>query len=68
MNEEVTLGKLVWVHVHDFVLPCGDSGPCVKRCHEDTDGTLWCSDDYKATRVNFCPACGYEAKNKVGYE
>lgn len=53
------------IHVHDFQLPSGETGECIKRCHEDLNGRLWVSDDTKASQVNFCPACGYEAEQKT---
>lgn len=58
-------GKLELIHVHDFEFPSGMTGSCVKRCHESPEGELWVSDNVRGTQVNFCPACGYEAKKKV---
>ena len=56
---------MYWMHNHIFELPCLETGACVKRCYENSDGELWVSDDSKASRVNFCPACGYDAPKKV---
>lgn len=65
MTEECE-GKLYWLHIHEFDLPHGITGACIKRCHESTEGELWVSNDYEGSQVNFCPECGYEAKKKVG--
>ncbi len=62
--QEEPTNKLTVIHIHDFDFPCGDTGRCIKRCHESPNGELWVSDDYRGTQVNFCPACGYEAKKK----
>lgn len=56
------------IHIHEFNLPHGDTGTCIKRCHESEEGELWVSDDERGTQVNFCPCCGYEAKIKAPYE
>ncbi len=40
-------------------------GPAITECCELDDGELWVSNDEYATRVNFCPFCGYKAKKLV---
>jgi hypothetical protein len=39
----------------------GMNGHAITYCLEDATG-LWCDNDEYATRVNFCPFCGYKAK------
>jgi len=34
-------------------------------CYEDTDGKLWITNEEYASQVNFCPYCGYKAKETV---
>ncbi len=65
MKTTTELREIKLIHVHDFDFPSDSTGPCIKRCHESLDGELWVSDDYRGTQVNFCPACGYEARKKV---
>jgi hypothetical protein len=53
------------IHVHHFNLPSGENGPCISKCRELHSGELFVYHETKATQVNFCPACGYEAKRKI---
>jgi len=34
-------------------------------CRENEDDELWLYGSEFETRINFCPFCGYEAKEKV---
>ena len=40
-------------------------GPAVEGCEERDDGSLWAGNGEYGSRVNFCPFCGYKAKNPV---
>lgn len=46
-------------------LNIGGHGPAVECCKEDEFGRLWVSNDKYASRVNFCPFCGYKAKEQA---
>jgi len=43
-------------------------GTAVDSCEEDADGKLWVGNSEYGTRVNYCPFCGYEAREKVDWE
>jgi hypothetical protein len=43
-------------------------GPAVSRCYEDELGRLWVTNDEYESQVNFCPFCGYRAKDQVKSE
>ena len=43
----------------------GMYGCAIERCQENAAGELWCDNDEYATRVNFCPFCGYEAPERM---
>lgn len=40
-------------------------GAAIFEVVEDEDGSLWARNDEYASRVNFCPMCGFEAKSKM---
>lgn len=40
-------------------------GPAIDDCFEDADGHLFISNGEYGSQVNFCPVCGYKAKNKI---
>lgn len=40
-------------------------GAAIDLCTEDLDGYLFVSNGEYGSQVNFCPMCGYEAKNKI---
>lgn len=40
-------------------------GPAIDYCFEDEDGFLFSSNGEYGSQVNFCPVCGFEAKNKI---
>ena len=40
-------------------------GNAIEKCVEREDGTLWVDNSEYATRVNYCPFCGYRAKAPV---
>lgn len=44
----------------------GAYGPAVDHCFEEENGELWISNEEYASRVNYCPYCGYESRNKEG--
>lgn len=46
----------------------GTSGPAVTICYEDPAGRLWVTNGEYMTRVNFCPFCGYEARQQIDWE
>ena len=37
-------------------------GEAVTYCAEREDGTLWAGNSEYGSQVNFCPACGFQAK------
>ncbi|MDA3832434.1 MAG: hypothetical protein PF495_03470 [Spirochaetales bacterium] len=41
-------------------------GSAIDRCSEYPDGSFWVDNGEYASRVNFCPFCGKEAKEKHG--
>jgi len=49
----------------EYYFESGFFGQAICTCEESEDGKLWCDNEEYKTRVNFCPFCGYEAKNKV---
>jgi hypothetical protein len=49
----------------EYVFPTQGFGAAVTKCYEDEQGFLWVTNDEYGTRVNFCPFCGYQAKNCV---
>ncbi len=49
----------------DDGLPCAMHGDAVTECAETTTGELWASNREYATRVNFCPFCGFAARVPV---
>lgn len=40
-------------------------GAAVTYCYEGADGRLFVSNEEYGSQVNFCPMCGYEAKEKI---
>ena len=52
----------------EHVFPVRGFGPAILRCYEDEQGRLWVTNDEYESQVNFCPFCGYQAKNQVNYE
>ncbi len=40
-------------------------GAAITTCMEDMDGFLFVDNGEYGSQVNFCPMCGYEAKNKI---
>ena len=52
-------------HYCDDTLPFNGYGEAITSCLEDTLGRLICGNDEYGSQVNFCPYCGFEAKNKV---
>lgn len=46
-------------------LPYGIRGAALEACDEQDDGTLWVSNGFYDSQVNYCPYCGYRAKVKV---
>lgn len=40
-------------------------GCAITECWEADDGTLWADNGEYGSRVNYCPICGYESKNKI---
>ncbi len=43
----------------------GKYGFAIEDCREREDGTLWVDNGEYENRVNYCPICGYPAKNKM---
>lgn len=43
----------------------GKCGAAVEDCLEHEDGTLWVDNGEYASRVNYCPFCGYSTKEKI---
>jgi len=50
------------------IFESGMYGAAIETCIEDDGGRLWCSNSEYATRVDFCPFCGYKAPNQVRWE
>jgi hypothetical protein len=40
-------------------------GPAVTVCLEREDGSLWAGNMEYTSRVNFCPFCGFRARNQI---
>lgn len=40
-------------------------GSAIDDCVEDLDGCLFVGNGEYGSQVNYCPMCGYEAKNKI---
>lgn len=45
--------------------PYEEGGPAVKLVIEEQSGELWVTNGEYATQVNFCPKCGYKARQQV---
>jgi len=56
------------LHQHKSILPV-KSFYSIKehliRVEEKEDGTLWVAEPETEYQINFCPICGYEAKQKI---
>lgn len=52
---------------HYCEIPCKQHlyGCAIDECYEDLDGYLFVSNGEYGSQVNYCPACGYEAKRKI---
>jgi hypothetical protein len=53
--------------MHDCELPYRPHayGAAVENCFEDDYFRLFVINGEYGSQVNFCPVCGYEAKNKI---
>jgi hypothetical protein len=40
-------------------------GPAVLACREKEDGSLWVDNDEYESRVNYCPFCGFQARQPL---
>lgn len=40
------------------------NGSAAYECHETEDGYLWVDNGEYANTVNYCPQCGYKAKQQ----
>ena len=40
-------------------------GAAIDECFEDEEYNLFVNNGEYGSQVNFCPMCGYEAKNKI---
>jgi hypothetical protein len=40
-------------------------GPAVTSCVETEDGTLLAGNDEYESKVNFCPFCGFKARQQI---
>jgi hypothetical protein len=49
-------------HRCDLHSPDKAYGIAIKYCYEDADGKLWAGNDEYESQVNYCPGCGYKAK------
>jgi len=52
-------------HRCDRPLPEAAYGAAITYCYEDEADKLWITNEEYASQVNFCPYCGYQAKEKV---
>lgn len=50
------------------VFPSGGFGAAIEVCYEGEDGRLWAGNSEYCTRVNYCPFCGYAAKERVEWK
>lgn len=54
-----------WLEGDGAIFASGGFGAAIDICYETDDRSLICANSEYATRVNYCPFCGYEAPNKV---
>ena len=50
------------------IFPSDAYGGAIEFCEENEKGELWCGNGEYATRVNFCPFCGYAAPQQVEWK
>jgi hypothetical protein len=50
------------LHACEGELPFEGDGPCISRCDECEDGTLWVTGPGRSSQVGYCPFCGYTAQ------
>lgn len=49
----------------EYELHYAHCGAAVVTCREHADGTLWADNDEYSSRVNFCPFCGFKARQPI---
>jgi hypothetical protein len=54
-------------HAEDVLL-YGGYGPAVTSCNETEGGSLWVGNIEYESRVNFCPFCGFKARQQIVFE
>lgn len=48
-------------HECEYNVPYDAYGAAIEQCSEYEDGELWVGNGEYASRVNYCPFCGYKA-------
>jgi len=50
------------------VFPSAGFGAAIIACYEDEEGKLWAVNSEYCIQVNFCPFCGYAAREQVEWK
>ena len=49
----------------DYEVHYAQCGAAVLTCREHENGSLWVDNDEYESRVNFCPFCGFKARQQI---